>query len=153
MVRPCKDERFYTKIPSIPYKVKYGAVYRKNLRFLNESQWYSLEELRNYQFRQLKKLLLHANANVPYYRELFRKEKIDVEKFSKLEDIRKIPILTKEIIRENRDLLVSKLHKDKLQYVTTSGSTGTPLGFYWEKGRTDEIGTPIIKARSNCEST
>ena len=134
-----KLERIYTKIPSLPNRVKFGSVYSNMLNFLNKSQWYSLKELQEFQLSQLKKLLRHSNENVPYYKELFKKERIDIDKIKNLEDIKNIPPLTKEMIKNNKDKLISIKHKNKLIYVTTSGSTGSPLSFFWEKGYTNEI--------------
>jgi len=54
--------------------------------------------------------------------------------------LKKIPYLTKEIIRNNLDDLISKKYNKKnLRYVTTGGSTGTPMGFYQDKNREQKI--------------
>ena len=43
--------------------------------------------------------------------------------------------MTKEIVQENLpDLTARNYPKSKLRYGTTVGSTGIPLGFYYEKG-------------------
>ncbi len=56
-----------------------------------------------------------------------------------MRDIKQIPFLTKDIICENLNDLVSIKYRNELHYVTTAGSTGTPTGFYWQKGYTDPI--------------
>jgi phenylacetate-CoA ligase len=38
---------------------------------LQESQWWSRQQLEEYQLQQLSKLLHHAYENVPYYRKVF----------------------------------------------------------------------------------
>jgi len=40
--------------------------------FLQQSQWWSPEELAAYQAQALSRLLDHAYENVPYYRRVFR---------------------------------------------------------------------------------
>jgi len=53
---------------TIPISIRYGKVFRDTYAFLRESQWWSKEQLEEYQLEQLSKLLKHAYENVPYYR-------------------------------------------------------------------------------------
>ena len=71
-------------------------------RLIKHSEVWSVIEIQNYQFNCLKHLLNYAYHKVPYYNELFKKIKFDPEHFENITDIRKIPLLTKEIIRENQ---------------------------------------------------
>jgi phenylacetate-CoA ligase len=58
----------------------------------------------------------------------------DIQDFN---DLRKLPFLTKELIRDNlNDLKATNYPERKFEYVTTSGSTGISLGFYYDKGVT-----------------
>ncbi len=43
----------------------------KTYRLLKKSQWWTKEQLEEYQMQQLSKLLNHAYENVPYYRRIF----------------------------------------------------------------------------------
>ena len=50
------------------------------------------------------------------------------------DDLTKLPYLKKNIVRENLPYLITHNYpKFKLEYETTSGSTGIPLCFYWDK--------------------
>lgn len=125
----------YDLIPA-KYKLgkRYRRVYKETTQLLEESQYWSLEQHEIYQFKQLLKLLEHAYNTVPYYNKLFKKHDIQVNNIKSYEDFLKIPYLTKEIIKENMNDLVSKNYNiNKLKLVTTGGSTGTPLGFYVDK--------------------
>ncbi len=120
---------------AIPYNIRYGEVFRETYKFLQESQWWSRERLEEYQLEQLSKLLDHAYANVPYYRKVFDERGLKPKDIQDFKDLQQLPYLTKEIIQENLPGLVARNYpKSKLQYVTTGGSTGIPLGFYYEKG-------------------
>jgi len=68
--------------------------------FLNRSQWFSEEELMDLQLEGLKQLVDHARKNTVYYK--------DLPKIRSIEDLKKIPILTKKIIRDNFDKLRAK---------------------------------------------
>jgi len=102
--------------------------------FLQESQWWSRKKLEEYQMQQLEKLLKHAYKNIPYYRGVFNKRGLKPKDIQGLDDLKKLPFLTKEIIQNHQsDLIARNYPKSKLQYATTGGSTGIPMGFYIEK--------------------
>lgn len=96
--------------------------------FLHKTQFWSKEQIEAYQFSKLKKLLMISGQHVPYYRELFSAIKFDVAKdFKTLNDIEKLPLLTKKEARFNKDKLINPLYKFKSFPMRTSGSTGEPF--------------------------
>lgn len=102
--------------------------------FLQESQCWSKEKLEEYQMRELEKLLKHAYENVPYYRKIFDERGLKPEDIKDFDDFKKIPFLTKDDVRENlNDLIARNIPKEDMEYVTTGGTNGKPLGFYIEK--------------------
>ena len=119
----------------VPPRFRYGKVFWDTYNFLQESQWWSKEKLEEYQMEQLTKLLNHAYKNVPYYTKVFNERGLKPKSIQCLEDLRKLPHLTKEIVRNNLDDLIAQNYsKLKLQYYTTGGSAGIPLRSYHEKG-------------------
>ncbi|MDA3780395.1 MAG: hypothetical protein PF487_09300 [Bacteroidales bacterium] len=124
-------------VPAFSNSWKYGKVYRDTISFLEHSSKWNKTQIERWQFNELKSLLVHCNETVPYYTNLFKKCGFDPEGFDSLEGLKKIPYLTKDIIRENLKELVSVKYKNKLKYVTTGGSTGSPMGLYWHKGFTE----------------
>ncbi|MFF2588518.1 phenylacetate--CoA ligase family protein [Peribacillus butanolivorans] len=119
---------------SIPDKLRYGKVYRDNFNLLKESQYWTKIELEEYQVRELKKIIRHSFETVPYYNKLFKESGIKPSDIKDFRDLKKIPYLTKEIIQNNLDELISSKYKrEKLQYITTGGSTGIPMGFYIDR--------------------
>ncbi|MEW7279391.1 hypothetical protein ABW636_12425 [Aquimarina sp. 2201CG1-2-11] len=85
------------------------------------------DKIDQYQFVKLKKLLKESYKNVPYYTELFNQINFDPTRdFNQLEDLAKVPVLDKKIVRQSPEQFYNK----KLtKYLTlfTSGSTGNPL--------------------------
>jgi len=119
---------------AIPPRFRYGKAFWDTYNFLQESQWWSREQLEEYQMKQLEKLLKHAYENVPYYRRVFDERGLWPKDVRDFNDLKKLPFLTKEIIRNNfNNLMAKNLSKSMFQYVSTSGSTGIPLQFYEEK--------------------
>jgi phenylacetate-CoA ligase len=101
-------------------------------QYLESTQYYSLERLVDIQKKRLHSILLYAARTVPYYEELFKKNKIDLEERATGKVLLKqIPFLTKEIIKRNSNSLISKRYeKAKLECAKTGGSTGESLTLY-----------------------
>ena len=113
----------------------YLGTFIRNYTLLKESQWWSKEKLEEYQLLQLKKLLNHAYENVPYYSKMFKKLKLKPKEIQSINDLQKLPCLTKEIVRKNLNTLKATNYPEhKFEYLYTGGSTGQPLRFYIEKG-------------------
>jgi phenylacetate-CoA ligase len=119
--------------------VKNSLTFKRTYSFLQRSQWWSAEQLKEYQLEQLNKLLEHAYDNVPYYTKVFDDIGLRPKDIQDFKDLDQLPFLTRDIIRKNFKDLCSKKHPiNSFQTVTTGGSTsGVPLGIYLEKGITD----------------
>lgn len=125
---------------SIPDRIKRGAKFNKMYKLLNESQYWDTKKHDEYQISQLKELISHAYETVPYYNKLFNSIGMKPNDIKDYNDFKKIPYLTKEIIQNNRDELIStKYKKNLLHYVTTGGSTGVPMGFYTDRNYDRQI--------------
>lgn len=117
----------------IPNWYKYGKEYRDTYKFLLKSENWNVKNKKEYQLNKLKEFVKYCYENVPYYKELFDKENIDLN-IKNIDEIKKIPIITKEIIRRENEKLVSKkyVNKDILES-STGGTTGIPLKLYSSK--------------------
>jgi phenylacetate-coenzyme A ligase PaaK-like adenylate-forming protein len=84
--------------------------------------------LRERQNTQLRLLVRHAVENVPYYGRLFKERGLRAADIQTTEDLQKLPVLTKDIIRKNQDDFASRA---ELPYKngSTGGSTGDPLKY------------------------
>lgn len=81
--------------------------------------------------RKLQETCQYAYAHVPYYTKLFQDAGFNPSQLRYFDDLEKIPYLTKNIIQEHIDELVSTaIPKKELRYSTTGGSTGIPMGMY-----------------------
>ena len=108
----------------------YGSSVLKELKRLKQNDFLSEEELRNIQNAKLQKLVRHCYDTVPYYKRLFDAQGITPDDIKTRQDLEKIPILTKQIIRDNYDDMFSSVISPKRwKKSSTGGSTGTPLKF------------------------
>ena len=97
---------------------------------LEQRETLSTDQIKDYQFNQLKSTLIHSYQTVPYYTELYDKISFDPFRFSDFDEIKTIPYLTRKIITDNFDKLISKGKvKNGFYTATTGGSTGSPLRF------------------------
>jgi len=121
----------YLKIRNIRDRIRY----QRWANFIEKSQWWNRDEFDRYQWEKVSGLLEHSYRHVPYYTEVFRSIGAKPEDFKSWEDFYKFPFLTKDIVRERATDLISALaNTSKLQYYTTGGSTGVPLGLYKRRG-------------------
>lgn len=100
------------------------------MKLLEEREVLSPAKIEENQLSKLKEILIYSYKNVPYYQELFNSIHFDPDKLTDFRQIEIIPFLTREIITDNFDKLISK-EKVKHGYYTgtTGGSSGLPLKF------------------------
>ena len=103
-------------------------------REMEQTQWWSPEQLKALQVRRLQALLADAAENVPYYSQLMAERGIRPAAINSLDVLQELPRLTKEIIRANTDAMKHR-QSPGLSRFTTGGSTGDPLVFFIGKRR------------------
>jgi phenylacetate-CoA ligase len=101
----------------------------KFYQLYNKTQWYSEEEMKEFQTFKLKKLLNHCYKNIPYYRSIIDKKQIRINDFVSLDILSKFPILTKEIIQANYEdfLPLNSKQINGVKVGQTGGTTGNIL--------------------------
>jgi len=125
---------------------KYGIYYpiqwlrrepvRRCLRELQNTQWYSPEQLATWQWEGFRETVLHAMTSVPYYQDSFEQAGVTKESFNAPEDIRHLPLLTKTDLREHTRDLISCNYRGPLASKTTGGSTGEAVTIIKDKTAT-----------------
>ena len=96
------------------------------------------EKLEKLQLESLRKVIENAYNNVPYYNSLFKKNDLRPGDIKSIQDLNKIPVLSKQDIRENLTEIISKgYNMHSLIEYETSGSTGQPLPVYVNREEDD----------------
>jgi phenylacetate-CoA ligase len=95
----------------------------------------SSEELKNIQSKKLKKIVKHAYENVDLYKEKYDKAGIIPEDIQSIDDLYKLPIITKADIKSGYPdkVLAKNIDKNDCYIISTTGSTGIPLKIFYEK--------------------
>ena len=98
------------------------------LDFLEESQWWPRERLEGLRNSKLQALIEHCYAHVPYYREVMDQRGLKPGDIATVADLPKLPLLTKDLVRENRERLraTNIPDKDTLE-ARSGGTTGEPV--------------------------
>lgn len=135
---PAWWRRLYLRLFGLLMPLHHWVVSYPALRYyfqLRATQWLAPDDVRTLQEQRLRTLIRHAYRHVPYYRELLDRHGIDPEAIRTVEDLRRIPPLTKDDIRRNLhfDLMSDQHDTRQMLPVTTSGSTGEPLTLYADK--------------------
>jgi phenylacetate-CoA ligase len=101
-------------------------------------QWRSPSALRRAQERKLRRLVRHAAANVPFYRETFRTLKIDARDIRTVADLAALPPISKRELQAAslQERMARNIDTQDCRSQTTSGSTGVPLEVFLR--RSDE---------------
>lgn len=96
---------------------------------MTDIEYKSVEEIKQFQEELLAKALRYLDSNSAYYRRMFKKYAIDIEKIKTIEDLVKIPFTEKKDLQLfNEDFLCCP--KEKIvDYITTSGTLGDPVTF------------------------
>ena len=87
------------------------------------------EELRNYKERRFLEIFRLAYDKSPFYHRLYTEAGIRKEDITCLEDIIKLPVITKDMVKEHGIEMLTTSRRMVIEG-HTSGTTGTPLKVY-----------------------
>jgi len=114
---------------------------------LLKNQWKSPEEIKRIQDNKLGRLIKHAYEKVPYYRQLFDSLKLNPDDIRSTEDLKKIPMTSKETIKSLplNEIIAQGFDIKTCRIGFTAGSTATPLKVYynWQDARL--IGIALVR--------
>lgn len=118
---------------TLKYLLRFHFIIRPYIREIERLYSMSDEELKQRNEKRFLYIFKRAYNCSPFYQQLYMKAGIRPEDITKIEDIEKLPIVTKEMIR-NHALEILTVPKWKVISARTSGTTGSPLTLYesWE---------------------
>jgi phenylacetate-CoA ligase len=106
----------------------------KYLKYFEYIDDLNRSDLEKRQETGLKDILIHAYENTTYYRRQFDESDFNPYDMRSKEEIMKIPILTKDIVRNHYSELAAKnIDEEQITEASTGGSTGTPMIFLRDK--------------------
>jgi phenylacetate-CoA ligase len=125
----------YEKLPlSLRYRLFFGNDFFRWSALLKESEGWDVNRLNDYVIEQTRGVLTHAMKHIPYYRNRFSEVGFRPERIQSIEDLKALPYLTKEDVREDPLQIVDeRLPIRSLKKRQTGGSSGIPLNLYHSK--------------------
>jgi len=110
---------------------RYSGNYSRYYKNVVAQSKFDRSQLDNFVQENLTKLICDAVSNVPYYRDMFKKEKIRANRPWSIHDLRGLPLLEKQVIRANPPLFFNeRYNKSQCHSIHTTGTTGTPLEIF-----------------------
>ncbi|WP_166371947.1 phenylacetate--CoA ligase family protein [Psychromonas sp. SA13A] len=125
---------FLLSFVPLPYLI--GKKFRDTSRLINSADTWSKAEIEQYQLKKLKEQVQVAYKKCAAYKKLYDDAGIDISSLQTLEDFKILPFIDKRFINENiNDLLLVDKNSPEVDYITTGGTSGVPLTFYINGGR------------------
>lgn len=119
----------------LPSRWRLGKSYQDFRALAEGVESWNYAQIQEYQLKQLRKVLTHAESNCPFYQKRFAQAGFRAGTFHDVERLSELPPLTKQELLEHREEMVATdLPQTARLYITTGGSTGVPVGFYLHKG-------------------
>ena len=116
-------------------KRRFGGVFKKEVELFRSRNSFSKQQWYEYQEKELKKLLVHAFTNVPFYKKKYSDAGFSIKDFQnfRLKDLSKLPFLEKEELRQFGKTELLSNTRNKGDFYSSSGSTGTPTSIYYSR--------------------
>ncbi len=103
----------------------------ETLSGLIKSEWWSSEQMEEYQLAQVQNIVRYSMKHVPFYKELYRKNGIFSDTIVALSDIERLPFIERTDIKADPEKFISDEVRDKkLIKRLSSGSSGSPIQAY-----------------------
>ena len=105
------------------------------LQYLEAAQWWDRARIVSHQNRLLADVVRTAYQEVPFYRNLLRENSVTPDDIRGREDLRKVPVVTKDMMRLGYPELTTRSTGRRTYESRTSGSTGENFAV-WEDRET-----------------
>ena len=122
-ISPNFIKRLFVKIP---FNYRYGSVYSVTQKTIRDSENWSENDLERYIINHFDRIFQFAKK-IPFYKNKYERSGVMDLVVTSIEDIKKIPILTRSEIRENY------MEFDGYYSDSTGGTSGIPLSIYFDK--------------------
>lgn len=96
-------------------------------KFFQQAQWWPVERLKEYQNTQLIFTIKKAYKDTLFYKQLFDKYKVKPSDINTVEDLQKLPVVTKQMLRDAYPEKCTRKTDYQWKEYFTSGSSGQPF--------------------------
>ena len=97
------------------------------MAIFRESDDIQVSEVSLMQEQKLKELLTYLSQHSSFYRDLFLKHQIDVDRITSLADLSSIPTTGKDDLQQHNNDFLCVAPEKVVEYTSTSGTLGSPV--------------------------
>ena len=134
------------KIQKRRYDGLFDAQYRD---FMGRNDW-SYQQKCAHRDELLRNIVKHCYETVPYYKKQFDALNIDYRDIRSLEDLKCLPIIDKQTVRDHYEEFFSTAYpREDLVEQHTSGSTGTGFSFYQNREANAAVWAHVWRGNHN----
>ncbi len=114
-------------LSKIPFRLRLGRCYTRMDQMLSDSSSWSIQQKVDFTLQRLNRIKLHAQTKIPFYHQLYKQAGVFDLELRSLEDVRKLPVITKLDIKAN-------IHSfNGYSKINTGGTSGNPMAFYIDR--------------------
>lgn len=111
-----------------------GACATRWYRRIARMEKWTPAEVEAWQREKLQEFIRHAYEHTVYYRNLFDSLGIKPEEIKTKEDLKRLPVITKEIVHAHyEELIPDDLSSFKYRLCRSGGTTGVPIQYYCDE--------------------
>ena len=114
---------------TIKYALRSYPIIRPYIKEVDRLYTMNAEELKQRNEKRFLEIFRRAYDKSPFYHKLYTEEGIRKEDIACLEDIKKLPVITKDMVKKHADEMLT-VPRWQVIRANTSGTTGTPLKIY-----------------------
>lgn len=114
---------------TIKYALRSYPIIRPYIKEVDRLYTMNAEELKQRNEKRFLEIFRKAYDKSPFYHKLYTEEGIRKEDITCLEDIKKLPVITKDMVKKHADEMLT-VPRWQVIRANTSGTTGTPLKIY-----------------------
>lgn len=111
-------------------KNRFGGSYQESLAEIESRNYTDRRVVAARQEEYMRRIIQHAVQHSPFYKEFYKG--IDIASIQTIEDLKRLPVLEKEMVRQNLDKMYT-IPEEKAAVSLTSGTSGTPLKVLFDK--------------------
>ena len=103
-------------------------------KFFEQSQYWSQQQLLDYQWQKLQVVLEQAYHHSPYYRNVMDERDLTPKSFTSLEDLKLLPVLNRSMLEKNFEALIAtNYQRSNLQLFETGGTSSRRVQLYRDR--------------------
>ncbi len=130
-------DQIIRKHVTIPlWLMRQGMYFGNELKQVQALHAFPLDKIREHQLRRIQQLIKHAYLHVPFYRMEWNDIGLEPGDIRSLDDVQRLPIMTKTKMRASPEALMSvESANKKLIRSGTGGTTDSPIVLYYDYPR------------------